>query len=497
MLNGGAGLSAVTDASGHFAFRQLAAGQYSILVHSQKYPPVQDALDGNQQVSVSLAADEQKQDITVSLNPGAAVRGRIVDEEGNPISGCNAAAMQLRDMGMGRTLQQSGSSQSDDKGEYRISNLPRGKYYIQARCFKTVPLPHAFVRRDAVMDVPKLSYEPLFYPGIADPMSAATVQATPGADVSGIDFKMAPALGTTIRGHAGPASGGIIQLTLTPKDPLTREFRTQGQRVDASTGDFRIQNVLPGSYDLFAQTSGDGLARSYFAKVPVEVGDAPLDPIELTLAPTPTLSGTISVEGDTKPSMNNVEVVMNPIEGRPMMHQPPQGHVQSDGTFVINSVTPGRWWLFVNGMEGYVKAVQQGGQEVSPWDLEIGPGASQLKVVIGTKFAQLEATLSAPPADGTDTISAILWAASGDPHNQQPFSMNQHGPTKIHVAPGKYHACAFAAAQPWMLLQNGALLKVLESRCDTIDAPEGGSASVQLQVIPAADLKQMLEKIEE
>jgi len=46
-------------------------------------------------------------------------------------------------------------------------------------------------------------------------------------------------------------------------------------------------------------------------------------------------------------------------------------------------------------------------------------------------------------------------------------------------------------------MQNRALRKALESRCETIDAPEGGSARVQLPVIPAADLKQILEKIED
>jgi hypothetical protein len=45
-----------------------------------------------------------------------------------------------------------------------------------------------------------------------------------------------------------------------------------------------------------------------------------------------------------------------------------------------------------------------------------------------------------------------------------------------------------------MLMQNGALRKALESRCETVEVPEGGSARVQVVLIPAADLKQLLEK---
>jgi hypothetical protein len=494
MLNGQVGLSAVTDASGHFAFRQLPAGPYRIFVQNEKYPSVQDSIDGNQQLSISLAADEQKQDISVSLTPGAAVHGRIVDDEGNPMSGCNAAAMQLRDMGTGRTLQQIGNSQSDEKGEYRISNLPRGKYYIQARCFKTIPLPHAFVRRASIMDVPRLTYAPVFYPGAADPVSAAKVQTSPGADISGIDFRMAPARGVTVRGHVGPTADRNIQLSLTPKDPTLRELRMQGARVNASTGEFQILNVLPGSYDLVATTSDEG--RSYFAKVSVEVGDAPLDPIDLTLSAAPTVSGGISIDGDTKMPMNSMRVGMSPLEGRPMMGPPPQAEVQSDGTFLINSIMPGRWRLNVNGMPGYIKSVKQGDQEVSPWDLEIGSSPSQLKILVGTKFAQLEATLSAS-TEGAGQIAVMLWAAGGDPSFQQALPVNAQNSTTFNVPPGKYHLCAIATAQPWTPMQNHALRSALESRCETVDAPEGGSAHVEVPLIPAADLKQMLEKIEE
>jgi hypothetical protein len=482
-LNGRVGLNAVTDAAGHFAFRQLPAGPYYVQANSDKYPSLQ-------QVSVSLAAEEQKQDVTVLLTPGASVRGHVVDDEGNPMSGCNIAAMQLRDGEIGRNLQQSGSSQSDNKGEYRISNLPRGKYYIQAHCFKNIPLPHPFIRRASVMDAPALTYAPLFYPAATDLSSAAKVQASPSGDVAGIDFRMAPAKGVTVRGHTNSAG---IDLILTPRDPMRSGIQQQ-VRIDAATGEFRIANVIPGSYDLIAFAPAEGIF--YFAKVPVEVGDAPLDPIEVALTPAPQISGIISIEGDTKVAMSSLRVMMNPLENRPMMGPPPQAEVQSDGTFVIRSIMPGRWRLMLSGAPGYLKSVRQGDQEVSPWDFEVGPSGGQLKVVIGTKFAQVEASLPAAPS-GSEPVSAILWAASGDPNFAQNIGMSPQGPSKISVPPGKYYACAFAVAQPWMLTQNRALRKALESHCETVEASEEGTARVQVPLIPAADLKQLLEKIEE
>jgi hypothetical protein len=193
---------------------------------------------------------------------------------------------------------------------------------------------------------------------------------------------------------------------------------------------------------------------------------------------------------------NNLHVMLNALEGRLRTGPPPQSEVQSDGTFLINSVMPGRWRLHVNGMPGYVKSVQQGGEEASPWDLEIGPSGSQLKVVVGTKYVQVEATLSASTA-ASEEAAGTLWAAGGDQGFLQNFRINAQNSSAIRVPPGKYHVCAFATTQPWMLMQDHTLRKALESRCETVDAPEGGGVRVQLPVIPVADLKQILEKIEE
>jgi hypothetical protein len=157
---------------------------------------------------------------------------------------------------------------------------------------------------------------------------------------------------------------------------------------------------------------------------------------------------------------------------------------------------PGHWRLLVNGAPGYIKSVQQGDQDVPPWDIEIGPSPVQLKIVVGTKFAQIDAALAAGPA-GTEPASALIWSANGDPQFQQNIGLNQQGRSRISVPPGKYRACAFAMMQTGALMQNRALRKAVESHCETVEATEEGVTQVQLPLIPAADLKQLLEKIEE
>lgn len=491
-LMGSTRLNAVTDASGHFAFRQLPAGQYSIQAQSEKYPFVPPGVGEGNFLSFSLAADEQKQDVGLTLTPGASIQGRVVDEDGSPMARCDVTAMQFRDTDAGRSLDGVGSAQSDDLGEYRISKLRSGKYYIMARCFRNIPLPHAFIRRSAAMDVPVLTYSPQFYPGVPDPAGATRVEARANASTSGIDFRMPPATGVTIRGHAGPLPADRnLEIALQPKNSVWRAWQLQNARVSDSTGEFRFPNVVPGSYELIAMGTGDG--HSYFANVPIELGAMPLDPIEVALSAAPSISGTISIEGDGKRQINSLQVRMEPWDQMQRgMGDSPHAEVQSDGTFTLKSVAPGRWRLSVSGAPGYLKSMVRGDQEVTPEDFETGAAAGVLKITIGTKFAELNVSLTAPPLESARYF-AIIWGE----HGYRNLQVIGPGLTKLGMPPGKFHLCAVAGSQPFALLENSTLRKALESVCEGVEVSEGGSASVRMHLVTAEDLKRMMEKLDE
>src|ERR1700732_1838852 len=66
MLQGRITLNAVTDTSGHFAFRLLPSGQYSVRASNENYPEQRPA---RSQLALSLGEDEQKQDVKLELVP--------------------------------------------------------------------------------------------------------------------------------------------------------------------------------------------------------------------------------------------------------------------------------------------------------------------------------------------------------------------------------------------------------------------------------------------
>jgi hypothetical protein len=336
-----------------------------------------------------------------------------------------------------------------------------------------------------------LSYPPRFYPSSSELAGAARVSLPPGGDLAGIDFQMAPATGITLRGRVrGILSSGTAQIILRPQNRALRPLQQQGGGANLATGEFQIPNVRPGSYELVATAQVEG--RLYIAKTPVEVGAAAPEPLEVVLEPAPQISGSVAIDGDLQFPFKNLRIMMNLLDGQPL-GPPPQTEVQSDGTFVINP-SPGHWRLQVNGAPGYLKSVTLGDQEVSATDIEIGPAPAALKIVIGTRNAQVDATITALPADA-NAVSGMVWSAGGSEF-QQSFSVNAQGKAVVSLPPGRYHLCAIAVAQPSMLLQNREFRKALEGHCQAVQVSEGDRTSIQMPFVPADEVKQLADSLD-
>jgi hypothetical protein len=233
--------------------------------------------------------------------------------------------------------------------------------------------------------------------------------------------------------------------------------------------------------------------QAYYARVPVEVGAAKIDPVDVALAAAPSLSGTISAEGDAK-IPNNLRVVLNPLERRPLMRPPPQAGAGPDGVFHLNSVMPGRWRLLLTGASVYLKSVTAGDQDISPDDFAVGETPVSLKIVVGSKFGQIDASIADPVA-GSEPVSGFLWSTSSS-HFQQSFMFSTQSQPVMNAPPGHYVGCAVAGLQPGPI-QDYALRKALESRCAAIDLEEGGHATIQMPLLSMTDLERVIEKIEE
>lgn len=502
MLEGNASLSAATDAAGHFLFRDLPAGSFTVQANASGYegrgPLVMRGNGGGHFQQVKLEAEEKVSGVTISLTPNSSLSGRVLDEDGGPMPQCQTTLMQYEEQQGSRNLQQRNGAQSDENGDYRFTNVLPGKYYVLAHCFESRTLPHAFVERGPDVDVPAESYAPVFYPGASDLAGAMRVTVAPGVDTGGINFRMKPVLGVTVRAHLSrPPSNAIpenIQIILHVRDPQLRQAIQYGPQVQQSEK-YQFSHVPPGSYELEAFTmSGDSTENQavFYAKMQVEVAPH-MDPIEFALTRVPTITGTLTVEKDeTNPStfeMENVQINLNSMEQQFGWMQP-QSKIQKDGTFTVTGVIPGKWRLFTGGIPAYVKSITWNDEQISGTDLEVGASGGKLNIVLSTKWATLDGTVTGDASPG-ETVNALVWPdepSLGQMGNRiAGIDPNRHFQMG-NMAPGKYHGCAIAEAQPWTLLQNDSAKKKLEGRCAAFELTEAGQSTVQLPIISSADL---------
>jgi len=123
----------LTDATGRFMFRSLAAGRYSIRVSASPYLAggYGASRPGAVAQTIELTRDDEKRDgIVVRMWKGASINGTVVDEAGEPAIGVGVRAFR-RAVSGGRTrLMPSSSGTTDDRGAYRISSLTPGDYFV-------------------------------------------------------------------------------------------------------------------------------------------------------------------------------------------------------------------------------------------------------------------------------------------------------------------------------------------------------------------------------
>src|SRR5262249_30650502 len=143
---------------------------------------------------------------------------------------------------------------TDDRGVYRIYGLPAHRYFVFAGVDRKTMLPDLFAR----------NHNPItFYPGVAEEARARAVEVTSASETSGIDIKMGvPDKGYSVRGRIVGALAADSKAGLTVTLSLIDLVSGGGSNISPvryvssySSGEFRIDNVTPGRYQITAGTA--------------------------------------------------------------------------------------------------------------------------------------------------------------------------------------------------------------------------------------------------
>jgi hypothetical protein len=243
-------LSVRTDKDGRFTIRELAPGRYRLAAQKSGYAM---AFGPGAASTIELASG-QEHSADLTLERGAAIVGRVVNDAGEPL--VNLRVMALRNAPVGPRsatgnnlglIPAGPTAQTNDLGEFRLFSLPAGEYYVQAS-----PVPH-FGR--ATQQTRTLVAT--FFPDATESSLAQTITVGAGQTTDSIVIRMtdAPAFqvsGIVVDGDGRPVANAMVRLD-PPRDG--RPHFTFGPSLQArtnSTGAFSLSNVTSATYTLVA-----------------------------------------------------------------------------------------------------------------------------------------------------------------------------------------------------------------------------------------------------
>lgn len=247
-------LSVRTDAGGRFTIGGLQPGRYRVAAQKSGYA---FAFGPGAAASVEVAAG-QEHGVDLSLERGAAITGRVVSENGEPLVNLRVMAMRQLVADPRVTESRRGAIgpipagpgvQTNDLGEFRLFGLPAGEYYVQVS-------PGFEFGRAATQ--PARTLVPTYFPDATDPGSAQTILVAAGQTSDAIVIRMADAPAFQVSGIVVDETGRPVANAMVRLDPDSETGprfsygRLPLQAHTSAVGAFSIGNVTTATYTLIA-----------------------------------------------------------------------------------------------------------------------------------------------------------------------------------------------------------------------------------------------------
>ena len=503
---------ATTDAAGKFSVSGMEPGQYRVSASHASFLNMQyNARQPNGPgTPLELARGQKMTGVDFHLTPHGIIAGHMLDEDGDPLQNVQIQVMRMTWNRGRKQLQPSTGTNSNDLGEYRLSGIVPGKCYLSAT-YRGRMMGMDFNFNAAGAPQQQEDYVTTYYPGVTDIAAAVPMDMKPGQQLQGINLKLAKVHTVSIKGtvintlapppvpEQLPGRGNVRingNVQLEPRNSLSPQgMMTQNSGVNQN-GTFEFPSVAPGSYNLIAITNGVNGASRHATTMPIDVGNANVEGLSLTINPGVTVSGHIRVDGDTTDPIPSFQVRLNPWAQGFNIGPPQPVKTDPSNNFSFDDVNPEHFEINVNPLPGslYLKSIRAGNADVlaNGLDLTAGGGAS-LDIVIGVNAPQITGTVQDPATQQPALAVTVVLIPQEKERREvslyyRTASTDQNGNfTMGRVNPGEYKVYA------WEEVENGAwfdpdFLKPIESKGAAVSVREGSPASVQLTVIPAGSV---------
>ncbi len=391
----------ITDEQGRFRFTELPVGTTFVVkaVRTGYAPRAFGELPpGTLPKAIALKADEVLENVGLELVPQVVLAGIVEDEDGTPFAGAYVEALRAIYTEGHRELVTVAEAVTDDHGQFRLSQMAPGQYFISA-------FDPAFANvGDAAGP---LFYSPTYYPSATTPEEATRITLEPGVSREAIVIKLKlirPArVGGTLRpdGYIDLVAGAI---ELSPK--RNDQYASQTNfRVDIRpNGSYLFENVPPGTYVIRARGETQAGGMSMFGIYTLEIAGTDKLAVDIPMSPGAIVSGFVEWQGRTKPPTDKKTIVIRaPMTDGSLSGDAPTGNLNADNTFRMRGLLRGLHYIRVEGLPPN-----------SPWSLkrvELN-GADVTDIPVEYRFGQVETGLRVIFTDtSTDFYGTLLLGA--------------------------------------------------------------------------------------
>jgi protocatechuate 3,4-dioxygenase beta subunit len=481
--------STTTNAEGAYELKGVQPGRYRLWASRNGYVRHEYGAKrpGRVGVTLHLRSGERLSGIDLALFRQTVITGKVIDDEGEPLPHAFVQALRHAWIRGQKQLAPAGSGQTDDQGQYRIYDLPPGKYLVSAAYrgdWQTV-----ITKSPSGADDSEESYVTTYYPGVTDASNGVLTETSATAGASGVDIHLQRVRTAPIRGRVigdNPSRYEIVLMRRGSKVWAPMDMRRA--RVDAN-GAFEIRGVAPGSYTL-AINSHDGDQGSSGNRMPLEVGSSPVEDLALPVSPGTELSGRVTAEDGSQIQLASLHVVLS-TRDNPFFGGSTAGPVSEDGSFTVPFIAGDQMDVKLRGLPPglYVKLVRYGQEDVLANGLNLSQTATEkLEIVVSSDAAKLQGVVlnqRQQPVGGATVVIAPGDERSACLDFRRTVTTDASGRYAIDsLPPGKYRLFAFED------LEQGAgeapeYLEAFDRYAEGVDLDPKATAVKQLLLIEA------------
>ncbi|MFM2124007.1 MAG: hypothetical protein RL328_458 [Acidobacteriota bacterium] len=491
-------LGTQTDDRGAFVLRDIGPGPYQLSAQRDGYLTTstfrRQGLRMPERFTISRG--DAISGVEFRLRPWSVISGKIRFEDGDPAVALRVDLFRQYHLRGRRGFARVASGATDDRGEYRIHGLAPGPYYVAVdfQGDRTGPNVEDQPGIDPFgREVSLPSYTTTFYPGTLNLRDANPVRLREGEDMAGIDIYLRSVERVKLAGRITNGISGEILTSATLVLERLDAGNTGTLPAPASPrfdrdGRFHLDNVAPGSYQLWVDASAEN--TRLLGRQALLVTNDNIEDLEIVVVPARDWSGeVIAARGsESLPRGFEPRVVLEPRSERGAIVTPSPKNRKFDA-----SLAPAETYdVFITNLPAnlYISEVRVLGGDVRANGLSGSMVSGEpFQIVLDSRGGRIAGRISAATsASGFDdpawSGAALVLIPEGRDRLQhyRETQADQYGRFELTgIAPGRYTLTGYLDQPPCDVYDEADL-----DRCRatgmTVDVTPGSLQELQLRI---------------